>query len=141
METKIEAFFEEYSASLDQGRLAQVTACSLVPMIFVANDQRYVCATIDDIEKVNQALLSGLQHGGVVRHEPQILHSMRLSDAIRFVTIKWQFRDLNNDILFTSHCSYTLQQDDGGKLKIIVALLDDDEKVISKLIESVTKKP
>lgn len=137
MADRIEQFFTHYAQAVDDGAVQSMSECSVKPMIFVSDDVKNVCHTQQDIEKVNSLLLKGLDKGGVVKHVPKVTQSMRLSDAVLFVAVRWHFVDASDTTIFSCFCSYTLQVEASNELKILVVVLDDEQKTISKLMQQV----
>ncbi len=133
MATKIEQFVEQYALALDSRDAQQLSQFCAHPTVFVTDASKRVCTTAKDIEIANGQIVSQLQRGGVVKHVPQIIQSMRLSDEIQFVTIKWRFLDEQEQLLLQCQCSYTLQKSDGDTMRIVVVVLDDEVNILKAL--------
>ncbi|WJG10382.1 hypothetical protein [Aliiglaciecola sp. LCG003] len=140
MVDNIEEFFRLYATAMDQAAADEMTSFSKNPMVFVSDDKKQVCSSLKAVHQFNTKLLLALQNGGVTRHEPTINQSMRLSDTVRFVNVRWSLYDKDSQLLFSCYCSFTLQLNKHKKLKIIVAVLDDDQKIISKLLQQLEDK-
>lgn len=135
MADRIEQFFTHYAKTMDDGAVDMMSECSVKPMIFVSDDVKNICHTQKDIEDVNGLLLKGLDQGGVVKHIPKVTQSMRLSDSVLFVTVRWNFIDATNTTKLSCFCSYTIQVEQTDELKILVVVLDDEQKVITNLMK------
>lgn len=131
----IEQFFVQYSAAMDKADVRKLTSFSLKPMVFVTDDSKRICHSQQDIDAVNGLLISGLKKGGVVKHTPKVIQSMRLSDSVRFVKVRWIFSDTDEQTLFSCYCSYTMQVVNGEHLKILISVLDDENQVITNLMK------
>lgn len=133
MASQSETFFVEYADALDKGDIQQLTDLHFVPSVFVSDETKHICAIEQDVHKYNAELVSALRRVGVCRHEAQVNQAMRLSDSILFVTVKWRMMDENDQQVFSCYCSYTLQSH-GDTLRVVVAVLDDENKQISQLL-------
>jgi hypothetical protein len=58
-----------------------------------------------------------------------------MSEDVIFVQVKWQAMDENYSRLFGCHVSYTMKVDPQGSLKIMISVLDDEEKALSQLLD------
>lgn len=127
-------FFDDYALTMDAGDVDAMSAFCGKPTVFVSDKTKQICHNHEETCKINKLLLKSLQAGGVIKHTPRLVQSMSLSNNIQFCSVKWSFFDINEQVLFISNCSYTLQTSADNQMKIIVTVLDDDEKVISKLM-------
>ncbi len=135
MASQTEMFFKHYAECMDAGDAVAMSQLHLVPSIIVSDDKKQVCATSEDVQQYNQQLLSSLKKVGVTQHVVLVNQAMRLSDTILFSNVRWQFKDDQQQTLITCYCSYTLQVIDPDTLRVIVAVVDDEDKAISKLLE------
>lgn len=134
MASQSEAFFVDYAKALDAGDVDALTNMHFMPSVFVSDETKHICALPEDIQDYNGRLVGALKRAGVVRHEPQVNQAMRLSDSIMFVTVKWRMKDDADATCFECYCSYTIQTQD-DKLKIVVAVLDDENQKITQLLK------
>lgn len=135
MASQTEVFFEHYAATMDAGDAGSMSEMHLVPCIFVSDEKKLVCAKFEDILRYNQQLINSLHKVGVVTHAAQVNQAMRLSETILFSNVRWQFKNAQQETVLACYCSYTLQVVDKESLRIIVAVVDDEDKAISKLLE------
>ncbi|TRY30748.1 hypothetical protein [Aliiglaciecola sp. M165] len=136
----LEQFFAQYSEAMDNADVQRLTSFSMKPMVFVSDETKTICHSLQDIDKVHQLLMSSLKQGGVVKHIPKIMQSMRLSDSVRFVKVRWVFCDGADQALFSCYCSYTMQVENGDTLKILISVLDDEQNIISDLMKQAQEK-
>lgn len=132
---RIEQFFKGYATTLDQGLLVQLSDFSGKSLVFVTDDTKQICHSDAEIINVHETILKALQAGSVTKHVPKIIQSMRLSESVLFVKVRWDLYDQNEKLLFSCYCSYTLQTDEETLFKILVIVLDDEQKQLSKLIK------
>lgn len=131
MPSQTEAFFKQYAETLDRHVAGELANHHLLPCVFVLDEQKKIVHDREEVELMNSRLIQALKSKGVVSHTPQVNQAIRLSDKILFSTVRWQFRDEEDKVQMTIHCSYTLQQLDETELKIIVEVIDDEDKVIT----------
>lgn len=134
MASQSEQFFINYAHSIAANDPNSMAEHHLLPTVFVTDNIKQVCNQLSAVEKINQRLLDGLNSKEVSISVPQINQAMRLSDSILFCTVKWQFLNQNEETCFSATCSYTLQSDKNGQLKIIVSVLDDDDKILCEFL-------
>ena len=69
----------------------------------------------------------------VIDHQATVVHTMSLSDSIRFAKINWRVCNSQNDQCLVCSTSYTLER--GGKhgFDIIVSVINEEEKVLDDL--------
>ncbi|GAC13952.1 hypothetical protein [Aliiglaciecola lipolytica] len=132
---RIEQFFKGYATTLDQGLLVQLSDFSGKSLVFVTDDTKQICHSDAEIINVHETILKALQAGSVTKHVPKIIQSMRLSESVLFVKVRWDLYDQNEKLLFSCYCSYTLQTDEETLFKILVIVLDDEQKQLSELIK------
>ncbi|MGO4894601.1 hypothetical protein [Flavobacterium sp. W21_SRS_FM6] len=83
-----------------------------------------------------QRKLSGLS---IEQCEPIIHQTLRLSDALFFTTMRWQLLNHNNELIMSWSSSYTLQKMDDDQLKIIVTVVDDENKQLEACLPTELK--
>ncbi|MCC2616806.1 hypothetical protein LJ739_11190 [Aestuariibacter halophilus] len=141
MSSQAERFFEGYQQALNANDAAAMTALHQTPSIFVSDQTKRVCSQVDDIRTVNQSMIDGINNAGASRCEALVNQAMRLSDSVFFVNVRWQLFDQADKKLSVCHCSYTLQRDAAGDLHIIVAVLDDEDKLFSAMLNGGVHAP
>lgn len=133
MASHSEVFFSEYALALNANDPKRVADFHLLPSVFVTDSTKIVCNDQQKVIEVYQRMLDSINHGGNLTHSPQVNQAMRLSDSVIFCNVKWKCLDHNDDLVFTSTCSYTLQSDGNNGLKIIVVVLDGEEEFLAKV--------
>lgn len=136
MPSQTEAFFNRYADTLNQHEPGELAKLHMLPSVFVVDESKKILHDFSEVENMNRKFIEALQGYGVVSHSPQVNQAIRLSDKILFANVRWQFRDADDKVKLTTHCSYTLQQIDETDLKIIVEVIDDEDKVLTaKMLE------
>ncbi|GAA0856720.1 hypothetical protein [Aliiglaciecola litoralis] len=135
MSDRMELFFSKYATALDNGDAEALSDLSVRPMIFVSDETKRICHSHKEVVEVNSNLIAGLGGGGVVKHQPTVTQSMRLSDTVLFVSVRWEFFDTNDAKLFSCICSYTLQIENDDSVKVLVLVVDDEQKIITELMK------
>lgn len=132
---KIEKFFSVYGNALEQGLVRQVSEFSGKPLVIVTDETKLICHSQSDIENINGNIIATLKTGGVVRYISKIIQSMRLSESVIFVKVRWTLCDQSEKVVFNCYCSYTLQIDDVDLFKILIIVVDDEQKQFSQLMK------
>ncbi len=133
MASQSETFFTEYADALNSNDPILITEFHVMPSVFVTDSAKIVCNDQAKVVEVYQRMLESLNNNGELTHMPQVNQAMRLSESVIFCNVRWQCMDKDDKLVFSSTCSYTLQNDSAGKLKIIVVVLDGEEKFLSKV--------
>ncbi|WP_342804854.1 hypothetical protein [Alteromonas sp. M12] len=132
---KIEKFFSEYGKALEQGLVSKVSEFSGKPLVIVTDETKMICHSQSEIENINGDIIAKLKTGGVVKYTPKIIQSMRLSESVIFVKVRWALCDQNEKVVFNCYCSYTLQIDEVDLFKILIIVVDDEQKQFSQLMK------
>lgn len=136
MPSQSEAFFEQYAQTLNSKNAGEIARYHMLPSVFVIDETKKIFHAYKDVENEIQAFINALDERGCTEHVPQVNQAIRLSDKILFSNVRWQYKNEEGEVLCTTHCSYTLQQVNDSELKIIVEVIDDEDKVItSKMLE------
>ena len=130
MASQSETFFEEYAEALNSGDANTLSGFHLLPTIFMNDQKKKVCNGHDELMRYNTRLLENLEHAGVAKHVPLVNQAMRLSESVLFCNVRWRCFDRDDNVMFSSTCSYTLQQESEDVFKIIVVVLDGEESRI-----------
>lgn len=133
MPTNSQAFFDEYARAYESYNAASVAEMYFVPAVIMSDESKNVFTSVDDLAGHVQELMNKLQQVGVVRIDPEVCQTMRLSENIMFSNVNWKFSDVQGQKIFSCFVSYTLQQVD-DHLKVIVSVIDDEERELAKLL-------
>ncbi|GAB2699442.1 hypothetical protein Q4574_01635 [Aliiglaciecola sp. 3_MG-2023] len=132
---KIEKFFENYSETLNQGLISEMGKFSGKPLVIVTDESKKICHSQKDIDEINLDLINGLKAGGIAKYTPKIIQSMRLSESVIFVKVRWTLCDQNGKDVFSCYCSYTLELDEVNLFKILVIVIDDEDKQFNQMMK------
>ena len=135
MSSQTETFFENYANALNIRSAQELAHYHLVPCVFMVDESKNIYHDMADIEGVFKRLLNAFESRRIVSYAPQVNQAIRLSENILFANVRWQFCNSEKETVISCHCSYTLQQVDENKLKIIVEVIDDEDNVISSLMQ------
>lgn len=133
MPTPSEEFFNEYAKAYESYDPNAVAANYFLPAVIMSDDTKNVYTSHEAITNVIDELMDKLQGVGVTFFDAEVCQSMRLSESILFSNVKWTFKDVDEQTLFSCFVSYTLQVEDGA-LKIVVSVIDDEERELEKLL-------
>ncbi|MEP4891764.1 MAG: hypothetical protein ABJV04_17205 [Aliiglaciecola sp.] len=132
---KIEKFFDDYSESLNLGLIDEMAKFSGKTLVVVTDENKIICHSQKDINAINSDMLNSLKAGGIVKYIPKVVQSMRLSESVIFVKVRWTLCDQNGKDVFNCYCSYTLQIDDLNLFKIIIIVVDDEDKQFNQMMK------
>lgn len=133
MPSKSQDFFNQYAEAYEKYDPDAVAEMYFLPAVIMSDDTKNVYTSHDAISVAIDELMDKLQSIGVTFIEADVCQTMRLSENIMFSNVKWFFKDVNEATLFTCFVSYTLQLDNES-LKIIVSVIDDEERELEKLL-------
>ena len=124
-------FFNEYAAAYQRYDADAVAEMYFLPAVIMSDNKKNVYTSRDAIAQVIDELMVKLQVIGAMYFEAEVCQAMRLSENIMFCNVKWTFKNVNEEILFSCFVSYTLQSEE-DYLKIIVSVIDDEEKELEQ---------
>lgn len=129
-------FFENYAKCFEVGDTEQAASFYFLPTVIMNDTDKSVFSRKEDLVVRIQGLLDSLTAIGIRHYDTEVCQTMRLSENILFSNVKWQFLDAQGAKVFGCFTSYTLQRQDDDSLKIIVSVIDDEEKELAKLLQS-----
>ena len=129
-------FFQRFALCFDAFDPEQASEFYHLPAVIMNDTDKYVFSRQDELVARIDTLMQSLKQVGVVNHQVEVSQTMRLSDNILFSNVKWRFYDAQQDKVFSCVTSYTLQRDESDKLKIIVAVIDDEEKQLAEMLNN-----
>lgn len=133
MPSQSQDFFNQYAQAYESYDADAVADMYFLPAVIMSDHSKNVYTKHEGIAEVIGELMDKLESVGVTFYEAEVCQSMRLSENIMFSNVKWFFKDAVEKILFSCFVSYTLQLDHGS-LKIIVSVIDDEERELEKLL-------
>lgn len=133
MSTQSQEFFSEYARAYESYDAEGVAALYFTPSVIMSDETKNVYTSQNAVAQVIDELMDKLQSVGVTYFEPDVCQTMRLSENIMFANVKWTFKNDTGEKLFSCFVSYTLQCENES-LKIIVSVIDDEERELEKLL-------
>ena len=130
------AFFNAYADAYESYSPEAVAMLYFTPSVVVSDDRKMVFTSNDELIEHIRSLMNRLQAVGVAHCVPEVCQTMRLAEHILFSNVNWSFTDDEGQHVFSSFVSYTLQVEDDN-LKVIVSVIDDEERELTKLLEKV----
>lgn len=137
MSSHSQLFFDDYARAYERYDAQAVAEMYFVPAVIMSDESKNVYTSHEAIAGVIDELMDSLQSIGVVMCEADVCQTMRLSENIMFSNVKWTFKDVKEQKLFSCFVSYTLQSV-GESLKIIVSVIDDEERELERLLYTTT---
>ncbi|WP_240919966.1 hypothetical protein [Paraglaciecola sp. 20A4] len=129
-------FLMDYAHALDRHDVERLINFCLLPTVVINDHDKYVFMQGDELAKSCHVMLKRLRAANIVRHLPNLTQAIRLSDTLHFLKMRWQLLDADDQVVSVCATSYTLQEVADGSLKIIVAVVDDDQESIFQFFSS-----
>lgn len=133
-------FLEIYAKALNTFDPKKVVSFYLPPTIVMTDKNKKVMTNQKEIEHDISRMFAKLSQAGIKKFVPKLQQTMRLSDTLFFSKMRWQFSDADEQLCFGCSTSYTLQIMPDKQLKIIVAVIDDDENRLAEIFASEASK-
>lgn len=134
MPTVMERFFKDYANAYDNEDTNQISEFYHIPAVLISDENKKVYSDRNELVGYFENLIMELQALDIVRHEAKVLQLMKLSEKIMFTNVTWRFFNPSEDEIFSCTVSYTLQKMNEDEMAIIIAVLDDEEKQLAKLL-------
>lgn len=131
-----ERFLERYAEALNTFNYKNIAGFYSTPSVIMDDKGKTVLNSLEDIEQALVNVFGKIAKSGISKFVPQVQQTMRLSDTLFFSKMRWQFYDQDGEYQFSCATSYTLQKSADEQLKIIVAVIDDDEKKLSAILKA-----
>ncbi|WP_339723607.1 hypothetical protein [uncultured Paraglaciecola sp.] len=129
-----ESFLEIYSKALNSFDAKKIASFCLPPTIIMTDNSKKVMVSEEELEVGISRMITKFKLAGIHSFVPKLQQTMRLSDSLFFSKMRWQFYDASQQLCFSCATSYTLQKMPDKHLKIIVAVIDDDENKLAEVL-------
>lgn len=126
-------FFDDHAKGYYDNSAMSVAEHFFVPSVIMSNETKNVFTSIDAVAKQIQEFMNKLVSLGVEHFEPEVCQTMKLSENILFSNVKWVYKDDAGQEVLHCFVSYTLQSENDS-LKIIVSVIDDQQRELAKLL-------
>lgn len=130
--TEVQQFLTEFAQAFTLNEPEKAVEFCSLPSIIIGDNGKRVVNSKSELAAFYTQFITTLQKSGIVKFEPTVNKTMRLSDTLFFTNIKWQLYDKNNTLFVQGSSSYTLQKMENGDFKIIITVIDDEEKQLVK---------
>lgn len=134
MAVNTDEFFARYQKAVNAKDAEEVAQFHMLPSVFVLDDIRRVATTREELLQIQTRFLNALSMQSIDSVEASVNQAIVMSDNVIFANVKWDFKGADNTVKLTSFCSYTMQIEDEDRLNIIVAVIDDQDKVLASLM-------
>ncbi|WP_340680646.1 hypothetical protein [Paraglaciecola sp.] len=129
----VQQFLNDFAEALNGNELEQAARFSLFPSIIMGDHNKSVFNSRRELEAIFRRFIVGLNANGIVKLVPQVKQTMRLSDSLLFSNIRWQLLAQDGQLRLSASSSYTIQKMPDQQLKIIITVIDDEEKQLMKI--------
>ncbi|MFT6993086.1 MAG: hypothetical protein ACJASL_005088 [Paraglaciecola sp.] len=128
-----ERFLDIYAKALNTFDPKQAASFCLPPTIIMNDKGKRVMTSDIELQQGFGRMFTNFSQAGIKKFVPKLQQTMRLSDSLFFSKMRWQFYDEQEQLCFSCATSYTLQKMLDKQLKIIVAVIDDDEHKLANV--------
>ena len=128
-----EHFLNLYAQALNTFNPKEIASFCIAPTIVMNDQTKKVMVSEDELEQTFSRILKKFEQVGIKTFVPKLQQTMRLSDSLFFSKVRWKFYDKQEQLCFGCAVSYTLQKMPNKQLKIIVVVIDDDEKKLAEI--------
>lgn len=132
-----ENFLGLYAKALNTFDPKKIASYCLPPTIIMNDNIKKVMANEIELEQAISHMMTKFSQAGIKTFESKLQQTMRLSDTLFFSKMRWQFYDVKQQLCFGCATSYTLQKMPDKQLKIIVAVIDDDEHKLADIFKRI----
>ncbi|MFQ3190012.1 MAG: hypothetical protein ACI936_001140 [Paraglaciecola sp.] len=126
-------FLDIYAKALNTFDSKKVASFCIPPTIIMNDKSKRVITNEEELEHTLSQMFANFNQAGIRKFVPKLQQTMRLSDSLFFSKMRWQFLDEKDQLCFSCATSYTLQKMPDKQLKIIVAVIDDDENKLTDI--------
>jgi hypothetical protein len=133
-----ELFLDVYAKVLYSFDPKRVASFCLRPTIIMNDKGKKVINTEEELEKFIHRIFEKLNQAGIKTFVPKLQQILRLSGTLFFSKMRWQFFDEQEQLCFGCSTSYTFQKMSEHQLKIIVAIIDNDENKLADILPSMS---
>ena len=132
-----EHFLDIYAKALNSFDPKNIASFCLPPTIIMSDKRKKVMTSEEQLEHAFIRIFAKFNQAGIKKFVPKLQQTMRLSDTLFFSKMRWQFFDEQDQLCFGCATSYSLQKMPDKQLKIIVAVIDDDENKLANIFNLV----
>jgi hypothetical protein len=133
MAINLETFLDYYAKSLNTFDPKNIGNFFLSPTIIMNDKSKKVMNSEEELEQASSRMFAKLSQVGIKKFVPKLQQTVRLADTLFFSKMRWQFYDDKDQLCFGCTTSYNLQKMPDKQLKIIMAVIDDDENKLADI--------
>jgi hypothetical protein len=133
MPINLETFLDDYAKALNIFDPKNIGNFFLSPTIIMNDKSKKVMNSEEELEQASSRMFAKLSQVGIKKFVPKLQQTVRLADTLFFSKMRWQFYDDKDQLCFGCTTSYNLQKMPDKQLKIIVAVIDDDENKLANI--------
>jgi hypothetical protein len=133
MAINLETFLDDYAKALNIFDPKNIGNFFLSPTIIMNDKSKKVMNSEEELEQASSRMFAKLSQVGIKKFVPKLQQTVRLADTLFFSKMRWQFYDDKDQLCFGCTTSYNLQKMPDKQLKIIMAVIDDDENKLADI--------
>lgn len=133
MKEQVVAFFEGYAETFRHYQVEHLAEYYHIPCMMMSSHHKQAITQPEQLNQYISTLFSKYREIALAELIPDVDQYFCLSEKVFFVTVKWRFQGADEQELFSCQSSYTLQ-DNGDDLRIVAAVVDDEELEYEKMI-------
>ena len=129
----VQQYLDDFADAFNANKPALAAQFCLFPNIIIGDHNKSVFNNQRQLTAILGRFIKGLNANGIVKFVPQVKQTMRLSDSLFFTNIRWQLFAQDEQLRMSGSSSYTIQKMPDQQLKIIITVIDDEEKQLEKI--------
>jgi hypothetical protein len=129
----VQQFLEDFAEKFNSNRPAHAAQFCLFPSISIGDHNKTVFNSQRQLEGIFSRFITGLNVSSIVKLVHQVKQTMRLSDSLFLTNIRWQLFAQAEQHRVSGSSSYTIQKMPDQQLKIIITVIDDEDKQLEKI--------
>ncbi|KXI28662.1 hypothetical protein [Paraglaciecola hydrolytica] len=129
----VQQFLTNFAETFNNNKPELAATFCLLPSIIIGDHNKTVLNSQKALQAIFSRFIRRLHAKGIVNFVPEVNQTMRLSDSLLFTNIRWQLFDKEGQLQVNGSSSYTMQLMPDQQLKIIITVIDDEEKQLEKM--------
>jgi hypothetical protein len=125
-QTLLEAFFSHMRNNLASKDVDALVEQHHIPSIFVNEGDKRICANKDEVRQQVESVIEKAAFLKAESFQCDLVQTIRLSEKIFFVQVKWLWNDAQNNEALRRITSYTLQEVEPDEFDVVVSVTDEN---------------
>ena len=125
-QSQLETFFTTMRDNVNTANVEALAEQHHIPTVFVNEGDKHICANAEEVRKQLNVLLEETVNSVSQGLDFSLLQSIRLSEKIFFVQVKWTWQRKDTEDMVRRITSYTLQEVSPSVFDVVVSVTDEN---------------